>query len=95
MKVARAAIASGRRYCPHFLGGGVGLAASAHLLAAVGGDGTLEVDSSENPFIPVFSGGGLALEHGMFPISTGPGLGFDPCVEALKESLTARVEITL
>lgn len=95
MKVARAAIASGRRYCPHFLGGGVGLAASAHLLAAVGGDGTLEVDSSENPFIPVFSGGGLALEDGMFPISTGPGLGFDPCVEALKESLTARVEITL
>src|SRR5690606_12087963 len=42
--VARAALAAGRRYCPHFLGGGIGLIASAHLLAAVGGDGLLEVD---------------------------------------------------
>nr|WP_306267267.1 mandelate racemase/muconate lactonizing enzyme family protein [Pararhizobium sp. IMCC3301] len=94
-KVARAAVAAGRRYCPHFLGGGVGLAASAHLLAAIGGDGVLEVDSSENPFIPVFSGRGLALEDGLFPISTGPGLGFDPDVDALKDLLTARLEVTL
>lgn len=95
LKVARAAMAKGRRYCPHFLGGGVGLAASAHLLAAVGGDGVLEVDSSENPFIPVFSGRGLSLEDGKFPISPLPGLGFDPAVDVLKDLLTARVEVAL
>ncbi len=95
LQVARAAIAAGRRYCPHFLGGGVGLAASAHLLAAVGGDGVLEVDSSENPFIPVFSGRGLALEDGLFPVGTEPGLGFDPDLDALKGLLTASTEIAL
>ena len=40
---------SGARYCPHYLGGGIGLATSAHLLAAVGGDGLLEIDSNINP----------------------------------------------
>ena len=40
---------SGARYCPHYLGGGIGLATSAHLLAAIGGDGLLEIDSNTNP----------------------------------------------
>ncbi|WP_281662307.1 mandelate racemase/muconate lactonizing enzyme family protein [Halomonas sp. Alg239-R46] len=40
---------SGLKYFPHYLGGGVGLLASGHLLAAVGGDGALEVDSNPNP----------------------------------------------
>lgn len=96
LKIARAAVAAGRRYCPHFLGGGVGLAASAQLLSAAGGDGLLEVDSSENPFIPVFSGpGGLTLENGLFPIPDTPGLGFDPDVEAVKDLLCERVEVVL
>ncbi len=34
--IARARQA-GVRYCPHYLGGGIGLLASAHLLAAAGG----------------------------------------------------------
>jgi D-galactarolactone cycloisomerase len=44
--IARAAIAAGKRFCPHFLGGAVGLAASAHFLAGVGGDGRLEIDAN-------------------------------------------------
>jgi len=36
-------------YCPHWLGGGLGLAASAHLLNIIGGSGLLEVDMNENP----------------------------------------------
>jgi L-alanine-DL-glutamate epimerase-like enolase superfamily enzyme len=39
--VAQRALKAGRRVCPHYLGGGIGLIASAHLLAAVGGDGLL------------------------------------------------------
>ena len=49
LPVARRIRAAGRRFCPHYLGGGVGLLASAHLLAAVGGGGLLEVDSNPNP----------------------------------------------
>jgi len=48
LPVARNILRSGRRYCPHFLGGGIGLAASAHLLAVAGGDGLLEIDSNVN-----------------------------------------------
>ena len=53
-EVARQAINAGKRYCPHFLGGGIGLAASAELLAAVGGDGLLEVDVNENQLRDAF-----------------------------------------
>ena len=34
-------------YCPHYLGGGIGLVASAHLLSASNGKGILEVDINE------------------------------------------------
>ena len=47
--VIQAIQAKGRMYCPHYLGAGVGLLASAHLLAAVGGGGMLEIDSNPNP----------------------------------------------
>ena len=42
--------AAGLRYCPHYLGAGVGLLASAHVLAArAGADRWLEVDANPNP----------------------------------------------
>ena len=43
-------------FCPHYLGGGIGLLASAHLLAGVGGDGLLEVDCNDNPLRDRFCG---------------------------------------
>jgi D-galactarolactone cycloisomerase len=49
LPVARAIVASGRAYCPHFLAGGIGQLASLHLLAAVRGDGLLEIDANPNP----------------------------------------------
>lgn len=49
LRVAQHARDAGLTYCPHWLGGGVGLLASAHLLAAVGGNGMLEVDANTNP----------------------------------------------
>ena len=71
-------LAAGRRYCPHFLGGGIGLLASAHLLAAAGGDGLLEIDCNPNPLRE-----GLAilirqLEDGRLVLSEAPGLGVAP-----------------
>lgn len=95
LRIARAAVGRGMVYCPHFLGGGVGLVASAHLLAAVGGGGFLEVDSSENPLLSVFSGRGLALEDGLFPLSDRSGLGFDPDVDSMAELMESRREARL
>lgn len=73
--VACEALQQGKRLCPHFLGGGVGLAASAHLLAAVGGPGLLEIDSNPNPLRE-----GLyspSVENGQINISDEPGIGIN------------------
>ena len=47
--LAQAGLAAGRAFCPHYLGGGLGLLHSLHLLAAVRGAGMLEVDANANP----------------------------------------------
>ncbi len=67
--------AAGRRYCPHFLGGGVGLLASAHLLAAAGGDGLLEIDSNPNPLREGLLSPFPVLDDGVLILSDAPGLG--------------------
>ncbi|MDE0114476.1 MAG: mandelate racemase/muconate lactonizing enzyme family protein, partial [Albidovulum sp.] len=56
LDIARRSIAAGKRYCPHFLGCGLGLVASAHLLSAAGGDGLLEVDANDNGLREAFAG---------------------------------------
>ncbi|MBU2582056.1 MAG: mandelate racemase/muconate lactonizing enzyme family protein [Alphaproteobacteria bacterium] len=75
--VAREAMAAGRRYCPHFLGGGVGLVASAHLLAAAGGDGLLEVDINANPLRDAIADGQVVMRDGRCFLSDAPGLGIE------------------
>ena len=94
LAVARTAEVAGVTYCPHFLGGGIGLLASAHLLSAAGGAGLLEVDSSENPLLEIFSGG-LGLSDGLFTLPPGPGLGPEPDVHAARDLLVSRVEVRL
>ncbi len=93
--VASRARERGLIYCPHFLGGGVGLMASAHMLSAVGGPGLLEVDSSENPLLDLFSGRGLSLSDGLFPLIGGPGLGYDPDISAAADMLVSEQELRL
>ena len=93
--VARQAIRAGYTYCPHFLGGGVGLVASAHLLSGAGGDGVLEVDGSENPLLEVLSGSGLALQDGLFSLPDGAGLGYVPDTGAIKDLLASHEEVRL
>lgn len=70
--------AAGLRYCPHYLGGGIGLVASAHLLAAAGGDGILEIDSNPNPLRAGLARSFPALEEGSLLLSDAPGLGCAP-----------------
>ena len=77
MAVAQAVIAAGKTYCPHFLGGGVGLLASAHLLAAAGGNGALEVDVNVNPLRDELAPLAGALRAGCWHLSDAPGLGVE------------------
>lgn len=86
--VARRAIAEGRRFCPHFLGGGIGLAASAHLLAAAGGDGLLEVDVNANPLRDAFGALQNRVSEGHFRIEPGPGLGIERLPKPLGPYIT-------
>ncbi len=88
LRVARAALAAGLHYCPHYLGGGIGLLASAHLLAAVGGDGLLEVDCNPNPLRELLAAPFPRLRDGRFLLRDAPGLGVAPDMEAVEKLLT-------
>ncbi|WDR05269.1 mandelate racemase/muconate lactonizing enzyme family protein [Devosia rhodophyticola] len=81
LAVARSAQQHGRQYYPHYLGGGIGLIASAHLLAAAGGDGLLEVDANPNPLRSAFADQFLQEPHRGMQLTNRPGLGFEPDLE--------------
>jgi len=82
--VAQAALRAGLRYCPHFLGAGVGLAMSAHLLAAVGGDGLLEMDVNPNPLRDALCGPLDEIRHGAVTLTEAPGFGPVPAADLLR-----------
>jgi D-galactarolactone cycloisomerase len=77
-RVARRIRAAGRRFCPHYLGAGIGLLHSAHLLAAVGGDGVLEIDANDNPLRTDFIGALNTVTEGAARLGDRPGIGIDP-----------------
>jgi D-galactarolactone cycloisomerase len=74
-EVAKRALAAGRTFCPHFLGGGIGLLASANLLAAVKGDGLLEVDVNANPLRDAIADIHAAMLNKSWHLDNRPGLG--------------------
>jgi len=85
LAVARKILAHGLRYCPHYLGGGIGLLASAHLLAAAGGDGMLEVDANPNPLRALTCGALARVADGAATLTEEPGLGIAPDMATLRE----------
>jgi L-alanine-DL-glutamate epimerase-like enolase superfamily enzyme len=82
--VARRIIDAGLRFCPHYLGGGIGLVASAHLLAAAGGNGLLEIDANPNPLRTLLMGDLKNVKDGRAALSDSPGLGITPDLDELK-----------
>lgn len=90
--IARKAIAAGKTYCPHWLGGGVGLLHSAQLLAAAGGDGLLEMDVNENPLRDHNLAGALAIDDGHVDLPRDAGIGVVPDLEVIED---LRVEQTV
>ena len=83
LPVARKILAAGLRYCPHYLGGGIGLLASAHLLAAAGGDGMLEIDANPNPLRTALCGPLADVNAGACNLTDAPGLGVTPDIDSL------------
>ena len=86
---ARDILKSGKMFCPHYLGGGIGLLASAHLLAGVGGDGLLEVDSNDNPLRDRFCGAVANVRDGTITLGDDPGLGIEPDLASIEQYRTA------
>lgn len=83
-EVARQSVAAGKRYCPHYFGGGISLLASLQLLAAAGGEGLLEFDCHPNVGREAVVGDLLPVNDGRVPVPTGAGLGAVPDLAALR-----------
>lgn len=90
--IARAASEVGLVYCPHFLGGAIGLLGSAHLLAAVGGTGRLEVDVNRNPLREEVLAGELQAKEGVAALPEGTGLGVTPDPSSLRRFLSLHLD---
>jgi D-galactarolactone cycloisomerase len=84
LPVARHAQAQGRMFCPHWLGGGIGLVASMHLKAAAGGTGYVEVDANPNPLREALARPHPPVVDGFVTLSDQPGLGVAPDMEAVR-----------
>lgn len=85
VEVGRATLRRGKRFCPHWLGGGIGLTASFHLKAAVGGPGYVEVDANPNPLRELLAAPAFVLEDGCVRLSERPGLGVEPDLAACRD----------
>ena len=92
LPVAKAALAAGRTYCPHFLGGALGLIHSLHLLAAVRGPGLLEVDANSNPLREGLLGDLMTVREGAVSLPGGQGLGLEPDIKSLAALRTLHLE---
>lgn len=75
--------AAGLHYCPHYLGAGIGLMASAQLLAARPG-GLLEIDANPNPLRSELFPPEASLRQGHLQLDERPGLGIEPDLLALR-----------
>lgn len=88
LAVGRHARAAGARCCMHFMGTGLGLAASLHLLAVIGGDGRVELDINDNPLRSELGAIDLQVRQGKLPVPFGVGFGFEPDPAALRRLST-------
>lgn len=86
LPVIKATLDAGLTYCPHYLGGGIGLLASAHVMAALGGaNAMLEIDSNENPLRTEFASCLNAIDKGVADLGDGVGIGQVPNPDALAQ----------
>lgn len=85
LPLGRRAIAAGIRFCPHWLGGAIGLLSSLHLLGAAGGFGWGEFDANPNPLRERLWPSDLVVNNGRITLGSAPGIGCEPDVRVLEE----------
>lgn len=83
--VAKAICANNLLFCPHWLGGGIGLVASMHLKAAVGQAGFVEVDSNPNLLREGMAMPYPTVNDGAILLSNEPGLGIAPEINRIMD----------
>lgn len=91
--LAHHAIERGVRYCPHSFGSYVGAAHAAHVLAAVGGDGRLELDVNANPLRSASTSPLLKINDGFGYLIDQPGIGVDIRLEAISPFLCNTITV--
>jgi D-galactarolactone cycloisomerase len=87
LEVAKQTLAAEKWYCPHWLGGGIGLMASMHLKTAVGGPGYVQVDANPNPLRELLAVPNFRVDDGWVQLSNEPGLGVVPDLAACADFL--------
>jgi len=93
LEIARTARRAGMQFCPHWLGGGVGLMAALHLLAASGCGGWGEVDANPNALRASFLPDDFRIRDGLAMLSAAPGLGCVPDMDTIARYGVARRSI--
>lgn len=93
LEVGRKALQHHKLFCPHWLGGGIGLTASLHLKAAVGGPGYVEVDANPNPLRELLATPPFTLADGAVTLDESPGLGVVPDLQATRGYLVDVADI--
>lgn len=93
LEVGRRALQQNKLFCPHWLGGGIGLTASLHLKAAVGGPGYVEVDANPNPLRECLATPPFTLTNGAVTLGEAPGLGVEPDLQAAHGYLVAVADV--
>ena len=69
----------------HFLGSGVGLIASAHMMTAINNNGLLETDFNENPLRDNIFNEKIKITNGKIYLNNKPGIGFNLNKKILKK----------
>lgn len=93
MDVGHCAAQAGATCSLHWMGTGLGLAASIHTLAAIGGDGLVELDANPNPLRTELGEINLDVANGQITVPNGPGIGFIPEPSALKAMTIASFDL--
>ena len=94
MDVASTAKAKGATCAMHYMGTGLGLAASLHCLAAINGKGPMELDANPNPLRTELGAINLTVIDGCVAVPDGPGIGFVPDPSALKSMTIAEFDLS-
>ncbi len=93
MDVGQYALERGAGCTLHYMGTAVGLAASLHTLAVIGGEGRVELDANKNPLRTELGSIDLTVNDGRLPIPAGDGIGFEPDQEAMRRFVIASEDI--